>query len=406
MRKLIGRLYDELPASARGFITPVLKPSYFTIQRILSIISQRHLPVYQFKGKCKWDDGTLTILLIGEGRGMLLYLLNRLYAETPTKEKIGKVFVGKVTSQVMSDFPEADMILIGIDEIFSRFLSRHGFFIIPEWVMFKLDLAKPLPKGRQNKTLKSNLKKVTKYKYTYEIIRDPARFEYFYHHMYLPYANYKYGELSLVGGFPYLRKIFERGVLLLVNRGNECIAGFLIEMHEKIVSARYSGVSDGKIKYVEEGALAACYYFTISWAKEKGYEWIDFGHCRPFFNDGAFLHKKKWGMEIMKSNRLMLDTKAVFGMKVCNHQQGLLEFLVKNPFISIDKGKLKGLMFAQQEHPLTLDEIQALFRSCYIPGTDSFVIASLHGFTEEAVRFAASQSPQKLYLTRLNPMPL
>lgn len=399
---LLSIIYDGLPGSVRSFISPALEPAYFTVIRVLLIASQIHLSVYQLQGKGRWGDGTLITLLFGEGRG-IPYVLDLLYAEEPTKKHLGKVFIWKIKSQIKLDVPRADLVLVGIDGIFSRFLSRQGFIVIPEWVMFKLDLAKPLPKGRRNKALRENLRKVRKYEYCFEMTRDPAKFEYFYHQMYLPYAAKKYGELSLVGSFRNLRRIFEKGVLLLVNRRDECISGFLIGMGDKTVSAHYAGVREGKIEHLEKGALAACYYFTISWAKEKGYEWVDFGHCRPFFNDGGFFHKKTWGMEIRRSNRLMPATKAVFGIKVCNHQQGLLVFLAKNPFIFIDRGKLKGLIFAQQEHPLTLGEVQALFKTYYIPGIDSFVIASFQGFTQQAEEFASSQSPQRLYLTSLNP---
>jgi hypothetical protein len=90
-------------------------------------------------------------------------------------------------------------------------------------------------------------------------------------------------------------------------------------------------------------------------------------------------------------------------MKVCSYRNGLLNFLIRNPLITIDQSKLKGLMFAQQNHPLTLEETEALFRTYYIPGIDNLVISSLQGFTQEAVDFASSQSPQRLYLTSLNP---
>jgi len=90
-------------------------------------------------------------------------------------------------------------------------------------------------------------------------------------------------------------------------------------------------------------------------------------------------------------------------MKISSHQQGLLDFLAKNPFISLDQGKLKGFIFPQQVHPLTLEETQVLNKTYNIPGLDSFVISSLHGFTREAEEFSSSQSPQRLYLTRLNP---
>jgi hypothetical protein len=404
-RRLLSRMYDCLPIRVRACINPVLEPAYFTVKRILAIASQLRSPVYQFQGKSKWGDGNLTTILFGEGRGMLPYILSLLYADRPTKKKLGKVFMGKLKSHMKkSDSQGADLVLVGIDQFFSRFLSRQGFMVLPEWVMFKLDLTQPVPTGRMSKRLRENLRKnMKKYEYTFEVTQDLPKLEYFYHHMYLPYAAVRYGELSLVGGFHELAKIFEKGVLLLVNQGNECISGYLVEMNNKAASARYLGVKEGRIDYVEEGALAACYYFTITWAKEKGYDWVYFGHCRPFFDDGVFIHKKRWGMEIEKSNRLMFTAKSVFGMKVCSYQHGLLNFLIKNPLITIDQSKLKGLMFAQQDHPLTLEETQAFFRTYYIPGVDNLVIASVQGFTQEAEEFVSSQSPQRLYLESLKP---
>ena len=402
-QRLLSTFYDGLPVGMRNFVGPVVEPAYFNVKRILSIVSQLRLPVYHFTGKSRWGDETLTILLFGEGRGMLPYILDLVYAGKPTKKGLGKTFIGNVKSDISSYGPNVDLVLIGMDEFFSRFLSQPGFFVLPEWIMFKMDLTKPFPRGGRNKGLSNNLRKVRKYQYSFEITRDFAKFENFFHYMYLPYAANKYGELSLVGGFRDLRKIFKKGALLLVNRGNECVAGSLLQMDDMTISARYLGVKDGNFQYVEEGVLAACYYFTITWAGEEGYDWVDFGHCRPFLNDGAFYHKKTWGMEVMKSIRPMLATKAVFGMKVCSHKQGLLDFLAKNPFISLDQGKLKGLIFPQQDHPLTLEETQALNKTYYIPGIDNLVIASLRGFTREAEEFVSSQSPQRLYLTRLNP---
>lgn len=399
-KNLLAVIYDGLPASVRRFISPVLEPANFMIKRVLSIASQIRLPVYQFQGKNRWDNGVLTILLIGEEKGIMPYILDLFYAEEPTSKKLCKVFLWKVKSQIKPDIPGSDLVLVGVDEIFSRFLSRRGFIVIPEWVRFYMDLAKPFPTERGNKGLNANLRKIKKYGYSFEMTRDPEKLEYFYHQMYLPYSEKKHGKLSQIGGFNKLSRIFEKGGLILVKQGAECISGFLIEIGNKVISARLLGVKNGEIEYTKKGALAACYYFLISSAKEKGYKWVDFGHCRPFFNDGPFFHKKTWGMEIRK-RRLTLETKAVLGMKVFDHKQGLGDFLSKNPFIFMDREKLKGLVLTQTEQPLTLDDVRALFQSYYIQGIDSIVVASSQGFTQQAEEFASSQSPQRLCLTNL-----
>jgi hypothetical protein len=386
----------------RSKTDPVLRPISFAVKRILSILLNLHVPAYQLQGKSRWGEDTINTILLGAGRGMLPYILDVIYADKPTKKRLGKIFIGEAKSYSILNSQKADLVFIGLDEIFSRFLSRRGFMVMPEWVMFKLDTTKSLPTGRKGRGLRDNLRKAMKYGYHSEMTRDPTKFEYFFYHMYLPYADKKYGELSLVGGFQSLWKIFEKGGLLLVNRENESLAGYLLEMKDKIVSARYVGVKDGNVHYVEEGALLICYYYTIAWAKENGYEWVDFGYCRPFFNDGPFIHKKRWGMEIMKSNRLTLDSKAIFGIKVCNYKQDVLDFFMNNPFIALDEGKLKGHLFSQQDHPLTLEEAQALLKNYYIPGLDTLVITSVKGFTRSAEEFASSQSPQRLFLSGMD----
>ena len=157
----------------RNFIAPVLEPAYFTVKRILSIVSQLHIYVYQFEGKSKWADRTLTTWSIGEGSGMLPYILSLLYADKPTKKKLDKIFLWKVKSKITSDIQSMDLVSVAIDEVFSRFLSRQGFVVIPEWVMFKLDLNKPLPKGNRSKGLQNNLRKVKKVSI---FLRDNPRF--------------------------------------------------------------------------------------------------------------------------------------------------------------------------------------------------------------------------------------
>ena len=403
-KAILPEIYDGMPVSLRKIISPVIEPANFLIKRILAIIAQIRLPVYIFQGRNKWNYEALNIIQIGEGRGILPYFHDLLYAEEPQRKVLEKIFIWNVKSQISSYSSGSDLVLISLDMIFLKFLSKQCFIVLPEWVMFKLNLIKPLKTGRKNKRLSSNLNKIKKFEYSYEITHDVAKFEYFYHNMYLAYSRKRYGKLSLVAGFHHLRRIFEKGALLLVNQGcDKYVSGFLIETGVRNFSARYSGVKEGEIKYIEKGALAACYYFTISYAKEKGYKWIDFGHCRPFFHDGAFSHKKTWGMEIKKSKRRMLATKSVIGLKILNHGKELTSFLSQNPFIFINEGTLKGLIFTQSEEPVTFDEVKLIYDSYCIDGIDSIIVVSYHGFTHDAVEFASSLSQQRLVLTDLKP---
>ena len=401
LKEILFIIYDWLPKSVREFISPLVEPIFFFIKRVFLVASQIQLSVYLLRGKEKCSGNGLSTLFFG-GERVLPYFSELLYSEEPIKENLGKIFIWNIKSKLNSKFPGADIIFIGVDGFFSQFLSRKGFTIIPEWVLFILNLSKPLSKTwklSKNKSLREDLRKVKKNKYSYEMTHHVTEFEYFYHHMYLPYVPKRFGRLTIPTSFRHMKLIFEKGQLLLVKQGNESISGNIIRTYNKSAFNAYLGIREGKIKYLKQGAIAASYYFTILWAKERGYKWLDFGHCRPFFNDGLFYYKKKWGTEIKKSKRLQ----NILGMKIINYHQGVLNFLEKNPFIFIDHNKLKGLIFIDQEKPLTLKEVKSLFNKYYISGINNVIVISPQRFTEKVKKFANSMSTQKLNLIRIDP---
>jgi hypothetical protein len=374
-------------------------PVYFFLKEVLFFASPFRLSVYFLQGKEKWSGNSLTTLFLGDEKGVL-YLSNLLYSEEPVKERLGKIFIWRIKSRLNFDLPRTDLIFIKIDGLFSRFLSRQGFIIIPELILFMVDISKPLPeilKLSKNKSLRENLRGMRRHNYSYEMTQDPAKFEYFYHQMYLPYVTKRYEELAFITGFRDMERAFKKGQLLLIKGENGYISGNILKMDHDTVFSVSLGIKEGEIKYLKERALTACNYFTILWAKEKGYKWFDFGHSIPFFKDGLFNYKKRWGMGVKISTRV----RTVFGMKTCNFHQGVQTFLEKNPFIFMDQERLKGLILVDQNHPLTLDEVQSLVKTYSIPGLDCLAILSDQGFTQQAEEFGCSN--QGLHLISKKP---
>ena len=398
IHEILHSIYGCLPKSIREFISPIVEPAFSFAKRVLFVACSIRFSVYLLEGKEKWGGSNLTTLFLSSlffGEKELLYLVDLLYSEEPAKESLGKVFIWKIKSKLNSRIPKADLVFIGLDELLSQFVAKQGFTIIPQWTLFMLDLSKPLPEinrlSRRKYRLKRDLIRIRKHKYSHEITHDPAKFEHFYYHMYLPYISKRFGRLALLKGFRSMKLIFEKGRLLLVKQGTDYIAGNIIVAHNESAFPSFFGVKEGNIEYLKQGALAAVYYFTILWTKERGYEWCDFGHCRPFFNDGVFCYKKRWGMEIRRSKR----NRNVFAMKICNFNRGGQDFLTKNPFVFTNQGKLKGLILATQDHPLTPEEVRSLFETYYIPGLDCLVIVSPQGFTQQAEEFASSHPIKK-----------
>jgi len=397
IQEILYHIYDGLPPNVRAFLSPVV-PAFLFLKRVLFFASQFRLSVYLLQGKEKLGGDSLTTLFLGDEKG-IPFFSDLLYSEEPARKSMGEVFIWRIKSRLNLELPRTDLIFIKIDGLFSRFLPRKGFIIIPEWVLFMMDLSRPLQKvwnlsKNKNKSLRENLREMKRHNYSYEMTLDPAKFEYFYYQMHLPYVTKRFEELTLLTGFRDMERIFKKGQLLLVKKGNDCVSGVIIRMDRDTVFAVYLGITEGRIEYLKAGALTALYYFTILFAKDRGYKWVDFGPCRSFLKDGIFNYKKHWGMEIRMYTRL----RDVFGMKICNFHPGVENFLGKNPFIFIDQRKLKGLILVDQNHPPTLEEVQFLIKTYSIPGLDCLVILSDQGFTQQAEEFANSCSTQRLHL--------
>ena len=396
IEEFLYRVYDRLPRELKALTRPAVW-LFFSLRKIFFLASQLRLPIYLIQGKEKWGGESLTTLYLGDERG-LLFLSDLLYLADPRKENLGKIFIWRIESRTNSHLPRSDLIFIKIDGFFSKSLSRGGLVIIPEWILFMLDLSRPLPELKKlppNKSLRENLRIFRRHNYSYEITHDPVKFKYFYDHMYYPYVMGRYGKITSGTDFKKMERIFRNGQLLLVKKGEDYISGLLIVRISREIMFAYSlGITEGSIEYLRAGALTALYYFVILWAKERGYKWLDFGECRSFLNDGVLNYKKSWGMEMKISRRLM----NIFGMKICNFHSGVRNFLENKPFIFMDQEKLKGLILVGQNHPPTVEEVQSLVKTYSISGLDSLAILSDQGFTQQAEEFANSCSTQRLQL--------
>ena len=398
IKELPYRVYNKLPYQVKQFIRPGVR-AFIISKYVISQITKLRLQVYLLQGQEKWGHENLTVLYFGDETGVL-FLSDLLYSGEPKKENLGKDFIWRIKSRINLGFPKGDLVFIKIDGFFSRFLSHQGFIIIPEWILFMLDLSKQFPEAwnlskSKNKSLRENLREMRKHNYSYEMTQDPAKFEYFYHHMYLPYATKRFEELTFSASFHNIVRLFKKGKLLLVKKGDDYVSGILlVRGSPDTILAHSLGITEGNIEYLKTGALTAVYYFSILWAQERGYKWMDFGHCRSLLKDGVFNYKKHWGMEINKSSRL----RNILGFKICNYCQGARTFLEKSPFIIFDKGELKGLIVFDESHSVTLEEVQTCVKTYSIPGLDCLVIISHQGFDPKAEEFANSCSLPRVQL--------
>ena len=159
-------------------------------------------------------------------------------------------------------------------------------------------------------------------------------------------------------------------------RETEYVSGILISTATSIPMVAFLGVKDGRKDYVVKGAISALYYYTILWAKERGYTKLDFGHCRPILNDGLFLFKKRLGMRIHRSPR---KHRALYISvdKLKPYHPYLEQFFINNPLVYEDKGQLKGALFVPGNDQSIRQEVKNLKRKYSISGLKGFKVTPL-----------------------------
>ncbi|MFC2164290.1 hypothetical protein ACFLT2_04765 [Acidobacteriota bacterium] len=370
--------------------------------KLKAIVSEARQPFYLLKGEEKKSGESLNALFFGKEKSVA-YLSDLIYSEEPSQVYLGKSFVWNVKSKARSVQPEPDAILVDFNRIYAHILKRQGFLIIPKWVLFTLDISKPMPtlmEEVKNDSLDNNLRRMNKLDFSFDITRDLDKFDFFYHRMYLPLAEKRFGNRAWIFEYHRIKRLLENGCLLLIKLNNEYLAGALLLERGKHLFSHSLGVKDGDKKYVEQGAVTATYYFTIQWAIDQGYEEIEFGYSRPFLRDGVFIYKKRWGMTVKNQDRSMVW--GGYGLRIQHYTKSTRSFLTENPFIFVDGDKIKGLMLIEQKEPLTEKNVRRFMRIQYIKGLDGVIILSPHGFTPEAREMAKDQYPDLLHLAEMD----
>ncbi|MCJ7611399.1 MAG: GNAT family N-acetyltransferase [Candidatus Aminicenantes bacterium] len=379
--ELAALAYGWTPEPLRRILLPGMTRAFSLIRRLRFMASQVRLPIYRLEGREKNGGRPLSILACAH-EPALPFIIDLAFSDLRTREQVGRVFIWNVGRLCSRAGSRADMIVVHGDAALSRRLSARGFILIPEWVTMALDLGPPLRETwdlAKNKTVRENLRRIRKYHYSYEITTDRNKFEFFYDRMYLPFIPEKFGPATSLVGRRRMRLFFESGLLLLVKRDGEYVAGNIVMLSGDTAKSIIIGLKDGDLKYRQQSALGASYYFTMLWAKDNGLRRVDFGECRAFLNNGLLYFKKRWGMGLERS-ALQAN---VYGWRVRRCSPAVRGFLVGNPLAFFDGPNLRGLVLTEADHPLSPDELRAIVRANFVPGLQSLVVLSTSGFSPE-----------------------
>jgi hypothetical protein len=357
--------YERLPKGLVRSTRRFVEPTYALARRLVDIVRDFYLATSVVDaGIGAAGDPPLRFTVAGRGdtRG---FFFQRLCGNAPPSEARGRTPIWKVRA---AGDGNAAAVLVEADRCFGRLLARWGFVAIPEWVLFTVDLSAPWPEIERSwrRHIRDNLRLVRKYGYQCEMSTDLDRLRYFYDRMFLPHIGTRYGEGAVDVSFGYMQSLLDRGVLLMIRSGGEDVAGFLIRttpVARPMVA--FMGIKEADPLLLKRGVTAALYYYCMRWAKEQGYRSLDFGHTRPFLRDGLLLWKKRWGLQMQRSDRKFRS----LYVSLDGHHAGLERFLADNPLVCEDRGRLRALLY-RPERVVAAEAERPYERECDVAGLD------------------------------------
>jgi len=137
-----------------------------------------------------------------------------------------------------------------------------------------------------------------KHALAWRVSHEVADFDLFYERMFVPYIARRHGDHAYIDTRAALRARFDRGMLLLVLRNGQPIAGGLSYREDDALVMYRIGVLDGNHEYVRAHAQTALYLFHLQHAVEHGIARLNVTRTPPFLNDGLFRHKCGWGSRV------------------------------------------------------------------------------------------------------------
>ncbi len=281
--------------SIRGLLSGLLR--YLTLFFYLVCPLRRYI----VQGVTESGD-RLSVLFIGLDKKVFHYLSESIFARGYSQRRLRNVYYFR--NQISNIFNcESDAVFIEINILLCGYFRNRGYSVFPKKLFGVLDLERDINEKMSDKALKSDIRLIKKFSYTYKISNSLDELILFYNSMYIPYMKNRHGPRAIIRSLDFLKWGFRKGFILFIEKENILLSGVLIVNKNKmkdICEYWAIGVRGGDFSYVRNGVISALHYYSVLELRNRGYKKINFGFVRPFFRNGLFYYKQKWTTEFIE----------------------------------------------------------------------------------------------------------
>ena len=282
------------------------------------------------------------------------------FGGTCREQNLGKLYFWKILYLLFTNRSRCNIAIIEGSRL-HRYLYKHsGDFFMPIWIKSEVSI----PLEAVSKSCKSDLARIRRCNLSYEIAKEAARVDDFYHSIYRPAVNRSHGESAIEIDYETMMRMLNQGkcVLLLIMKEGITISGVLIILSATPRLWAAGVVDDGHSYQKECGAYGAIYHFASEYLSEQGYPAMHLGMSRSFLNDGILQFKNKW------NHRVMGYDSSGFVLKILRASEGADDFLINNPFACLEDEKLYSMVFLQRDAEYSDKSYQRLRKRYFLAG--------------------------------------
>jgi len=285
---------------------------------------------------------------------------------------IGRTFSVSAGHVIKRNTFDCSLMIVEVGSLGRKVCEREQDFYVPLFVQGEVDI----PLVAHNESARSDIRRIRRNHLDFVVTTQPGQFRAFYYDMYLPYVTQRYHDRLLLMDYDEMMQKARQGdtELLLVRKGTEFIGGAVIAFDRGLPKLWSVGIKDGNLSYWRDGVVAAVYYFSSMCLAERGHKRIHVGSSRAFLSNGVLRYKRKWGMRVVGH-----WPPIGFLLKPLSLSQGLRGFLLRNPFLCIDKGRLCSAVFAENDEVRSDRSLERLHKHHYLAGISK---ASIYRFGE------------------------
>jgi hypothetical protein len=245
--------------------------------------------------------------------------------------------------------PSTDLVVAVLPSRYDPLFRRLSTFTAGKRVRQVVDISGS--RFEENRKLREKsretLRKIRKRGYTFRVSRDNAELRHFYDRMFVPHIRKQYGELARVEDFESVQKQFAAGALILALKSDAPVAGALVRFAGARMEYRRMGVLDADRVHVTQGAQSALFYYMLRYAKDQGFQAVDFMVSLAYLNDGVYLAKRDWGADVV-AERDDDDTRLYYFNR--EGRDRLAEIYARVlPIVEDERGLLLGVLGARDD---------------------------------------------------------